>query len=323
MTTVQHLFPAQNQYTTEASGGTWIADEVKTDFETITETMRNWSRSYVKWALALDPNRGPHVGGCGDCTGLITVNEIGGAVSYNIDYYTLGHFSKFVLPGATRIWSSNIQGIITAAFLNPDGSRVLVAYNDSAESLTFPVVWGARSITVTLPSLAGATLTWSGSPGKVCRDQEPARAVTDRRMSGACWQYTLPATDEIRASSYNDVVGLETEITSDLDGGYDLGYAANGYWASYSNVDFGSGVSTVDARVASDGSGGTLEFRLDSITGPLIAQATIPSTGGWQTWTNVTAPVSGAKGVHDLYLVYSYTGTNQSGIGNLNWFQFQ
>ncbi len=322
MTTLHNLFPAQNQYVTEASGGTFEPDEVKIDFEMITQSMRNWSRSFVKWPLALDPNRGPHTGGCGTCNGLITVDPASGAVTSNIDYYTLGHFSKFVLPGAMRVWSSNIPGIVTAAFVNPDQSKALVAYNDSAVSRTFPVVWGGKSSTVTLPALAGATLTWSGDPGEVCRDAEPARDAA-RRLSARCWQYDLKATQQIQASSYNDIRGLQTEPTMDTDGGYDLGYAANGYWAKYSRVDFGSGVSSVNVRVASGGSGGTLQFRLDSVTGPIIAQATIQNTGGWQNWTTVTAPVSGAKGVHDLYLVYSYTGSDTSGIGNLNWFQFQ
>lgn len=322
MTTLHNLFPAQNQYVTEASGGTFEGDEVKVDFEMITQSMRNWSRSFVKWPLALDQNRGPHTGGCGTCSGLITVDNSTGAVTNNIDYYTLGHFSKFVMPGATRIWSSNVPGIVTAAFANPDQSTVLVAYNDSTVSRTFPVVWGGRSATLTLPALAGATLTWIGNPGEVCRDAEPARDAA-RRLSARCWQYDLKATQQIQASSYNDIFALQTEPTTDTDGGYDLGYAANGHWAKYSRVDFGSGVNSVNVRVASGGSGGTLQFRLDSATGPIIAQATVQNTGGWQNWTTVTAPVSKVKGVHDLYLVCSYTGSDTSGIGNLNWFQFQ
>ena len=72
--------------------------------------MRNWGKSYVKWSLALDGNRGPHTGGCGTCTPLVTVSESSGAVTYPIDYYTLGQYSKFVLPGAVRVYSSNAPG---------------------------------------------------------------------------------------------------------------------------------------------------------------------------------------------------------------------
>jgi len=134
--------------------------------------------------------------------------------------------------------------------------------------------------------------------------------------------YTISATTQpIQVSSYNAMNGLETESTSDNDGGYDVGYSSDGSWAEFRNVDFGSGVSSVNVRVASAGSGGTLEFHLDSLRGPLIGTVTLPVTGGWQNWTNVSTPVSGAARVHNLFLVEHSTGSG--GIANLNWFQFQ
>ena len=298
MTTLHNRYPSKDNHVTEASGGTWISDEVKADFETITQSMRSWSKSYVKWGLALDENRGPHTGGCGTCTPLVTVNSTTGAVTYPIDFYTLGHFSRYVLPGAYRIYSSNATGMISAAFIDGDGPKVLVAYNDTNGPNTFQVAWGSRSFGYTLPALSGATFTWSGA------------------QAGS---YTVPAVSKIRASSFNDVVGLQTETTSDTDGGYDLGYADNGFYAQYKNVDFASGIGNVDVRWASAGSGGTVEFHLDSVGGAVIASVTGPVTGGWQTWTTVTSTESGASGVHDLYVVFKGT----TSIGNLNWFQFR
>ena len=40
----------------------------------------------------------PHDGGCGTCTPIVTVNNSTGAITYGIEYYTTGHFSKFILP---------------------------------------------------------------------------------------------------------------------------------------------------------------------------------------------------------------------------------
>jgi len=324
MTTLHNLYPQFEQYVTEASGGTWIVDEVKTDFEMIIHSMRNWSRSYVKWSLALDQNRGPYIpGGCGTCTGLITVNNPGGAVSYNIDYYTLGHFSKFVLPRAERVWSNNAPGIISAAFINPlrptgiakadrsearGRSRVLVVYNDSALPQTFQVVWYGTSFQYSLPSYAGATFQWDAGLEYSCRPE--------------CWTPAIPATTVIQASSYNQLRGLQTEPCTDSNGGFDLGYSSPGSWAEYRNIDFGSGVQSAAVRVANGSGGtGTLEFHSGSPTGPLLAQATIPNTGGWQTWQTVTAAVAGASGVQNLFVVFQ-NGIS-SGLGNLNWNQFQ
>jgi glucosylceramidase len=302
MENLHEFLPSRRQFVTEASGGTWIADEVKTDFETIIQSMRNWSVSYIKWSLALDENRGPHTGGCGTCTPLVFVDETSGAVTNAIDYYTLGHFSKFVWPGATHVYSSNAPGLISAAFLNPDGSRALVVYNDTTASRTFQIAWRGQSFTYTLAGLSGATLTWTGGP---------VRYSTMRTS----------ATEQIQASSYTAVSGLETENTMDTDSGFDLGYASSGSWAEFDRIDFGHGVSTVNARVSSAADGGTVEFHLDRVDGPLIATATAPATGGWQTWTTVTAPVSGAIGVRNLYVVLK-DGTT-AGIANLNWFRFQ
>jgi Carbohydrate binding module (family 6) len=71
--------------------------------------------------------------------------------------------------------------------------------------------------------------------------------------------------------------------------------------------------------VASAGSGGTLEFRLDSVTGPVVATVTVPVTGGWQKWTTVSGSAATASGVHALYVVFK----GGASIGNLNWFRFK
>jgi glucosylceramidase len=158
-------FAAKGQYQTEHSGGTWVKDQVREDFVEIIHVMRDGGRAFVKWGLALDQNRGPHAGGCGTCTPLVTVNT-SGALSYPIDFYTLGHFSRFVISGARRVDSTGAAGISTVAFLNPDGSKALVAFNDTPAVVTFQVRWGGKAFTTSLPGYAGATFTWTGIPGR-------------------------------------------------------------------------------------------------------------------------------------------------------------
>jgi len=79
----------------------------------------------------------------------------------------------------------------------------------------------------------------------------------------------------------------------------------------------------VTTRIASGATTtGTIEYRLDSATGPLIATVPVSSTGGWQTWASRTATVqpAGVTGVHRLYLVFRSTST--ADFVNVNWFQF-
>ena len=134
MTVIRNMFPGVGTYETEHSGFVTNSDQSRLDFEEITQCMRNWARAYVKWSLALDQNQGPHSGGCSTCTGIVTVNNPSGNITYGIEFYTMGQFSKYVLTGANRVYSSNAQGIVTAAFVNPDNSSVLVAFNDSSQS---------------------------------------------------------------------------------------------------------------------------------------------------------------------------------------------
>jgi len=319
MTVIHNMFPTIGAYETEHSGFVTNSDQASIDFPEIIQNMRNWARAFVKWSLSVDENQGPHTGGCGTCSPIALVNSTTGNITYSIEYYTLGHFSKYVLPGANRVYSSNAQGIVTAAFVNPAADKVLVAYNTSATTQTFQVVWSSQSFTYTLPALAAATFTWSGT------------------QSSGVPAYTVNAKSQIQASSFNSTAGnntpgnyqtwgLETELTTDTDGGYDVGYASDGNYAVYKNVDFSS-VTSVTARLACQQNpgncGGTLEFRLDTNTGLLVASVPIPSTGGFQTW-QTTAPVtvSGASGVHDLYVVFRAPASGTTALGNVNWFKF-
>src|SRR3712207_8832217 len=104
---------------------------------------RNWARSWTKWSLAVDQNNGPHNGGCGTCTGLITVHNGGaraGQVDYTVEYYTMGHLTKFVRPGAYRIDSAHNTTVQNVAYVNPDGSKALIAHNGGTSAQSVKVV---------------------------------------------------------------------------------------------------------------------------------------------------------------------------------------
>jgi arabinoxylan arabinofuranohydrolase len=120
----------------------------------------------------------------------------------------------------------------------------------------------------------------------------------------------------VEAETMNAQSGIETETCT--AGGMDVTQIANGDWVSVKGVDFGtSGATKFTARVASAAAGGSIELRLGSITGTLIGTCTVPSTGGAQTWANVTCDVTGATGVKNLYLKFTGTGTF-----NFDYWQF-
>ena len=86
--------------------------------------------------------------------------------------------------------------------------------------------------------------------------------------------------------------------------GEHLTWIHNGDWAGYKYIDFGSGVSTFQARAGSLAYGGQIEIHLDQPDGPLIGTCEVPRTGGWRKWERVTCPVQSVEGVHAVYLVF-------------------
>ncbi|MEK6541037.1 MAG: glycoside hydrolase family 30 beta sandwich domain-containing protein [Pseudomonadota bacterium] len=164
--TVQREFPDKDVWFTECSGGSWDSDFGSSlgwmTRNLIIGTTRNWARGVVMWNIALDGNSGPHVGGCGNCRGVVTIDSGTGAVTRNVEYYVLAHASRFVRRGAVRIDSdTGVGGLDSVAFRNSDdGSIVLIMANSSATIQTFHVRFAARQFAATLSAGAVATYVW-------------------------------------------------------------------------------------------------------------------------------------------------------------------
>ncbi|MDQ1049946.1 glycoside hydrolase family 16 protein [Streptomyces sp. V4I2] len=128
----------------------------------------------------------------------------------------------------------------------------------------------------------------------------------------------------IQAESFDSQSGAGTETTSDTGGGQNLASLANGDWALYRGVTFGSAAATqFVARVAGGaGSGvsGLVEVRLDSRTSAPVGSFSLANTGGWQSWRTVPANMSSVTGTHDVYL--TFTSGQPADFVNVNWFTF-
>jgi glucosylceramidase len=165
MTKFHAEFPQKDEWVTESSGGTWQKGNLLAQVAAeLIDVTRNWSRSYVLWALATDQDHGPHVGGCGTCRGLVTIDltKPGDPVKPEPDYYALGHASKFLLPGAVRIASDEPAGtdLKDVAFSNPDGSIVLYALNQGTRSQAFRIGFHGKTVATVLPAGSVATFIW-------------------------------------------------------------------------------------------------------------------------------------------------------------------
>lgn len=163
-----------------------IVDECSTGSKDLSATSeqlisatRNWASAVALWNLALLPQGGPALAlgyGCAGCTGVVSVDPQTGQYTLSRDYYELAQFSRFIQPGAVRVSSPHFvsyglggiggykpvvsSGLDDVAFLNPDGTHVVFAYNTGAAPVHFAVRWHGSSFTYRIPAHATTTLRW-------------------------------------------------------------------------------------------------------------------------------------------------------------------
>jgi glucosylceramidase len=115
---------------------------------------RNWVCGWIDWNIVLDQTGGPnHVGNF--CDAPVIVDTETGATSYTPAFYYIGHFSRFVHPGAKRIGSSGgPAGLESVAFLNPDGGLAVVVLNTSNLPVEFSLSYGGAPVACRIPARA-------------------------------------------------------------------------------------------------------------------------------------------------------------------------
>lgn len=149
--------------------------------EIVISSLRDWASTVALWNLALDPAGGPvqppnH--GCPGCIGLATIDERTGAAWLTRAAYQLGQVSAFVTPGARRIASNTFvtytyprpgvnvvsPGLDDIAFRNPDGSLVLVVYDNASRPQSFSVSWRRQTFSYRLTPGSMVTFHWNRGP---------------------------------------------------------------------------------------------------------------------------------------------------------------
>ena len=158
---VHRAFPNKHLYFTEqwvGSPGNLEGDIAWHVKNLLIGAPRNWAKTVLEWNLSSNPELTPHTdrGGCDRCLGAITID--GDEVSRNPAYYVIAHASKWVDPGSTRIGSNSPKGLPNVAFTRPDGKKVVIVHNDSANEIRFEIKENSNTIPAVLS--AGATGTW-------------------------------------------------------------------------------------------------------------------------------------------------------------------
>ncbi len=122
--------------------------------------------------------------------------------------------------------------------------------------------------------------------------------------------FDITPSNEGGANYRNDQVDIE--VTTDVGGGYNIGYTEATEWLEYS-IELETGTYSLSTRVASESGGGKYTY---TINGNTIGSGTVASTGGWQIFeTHHLASFAVSSGTHTLRLNIN------SGPFNINWLQ--
>ncbi|TYZ07449.1 glycosyl hydrolase [Hymenobacter lutimineralis] len=127
--------------------------------ESIIQDLNNWSDGWTDWNMILDEKGGPnHVQNY--CYAPIIADTRTGDVHYMNSFYYIGHFSKFVRPGAKRIVCSSFSGQLQAtAFLNTDGNIAVVAMNKGDKAVDFQLLIDGKAARTTCPAHGIVTMS--------------------------------------------------------------------------------------------------------------------------------------------------------------------
>ena len=102
---------------------------------------------WTDWNILLDHTGGPnHVQNF--CFAPIHADTRTNELIYTPTYYYIGHFSKFIQPGAKRICTTTSRSTIeSTSFQNPDGKIVTVVMNKTEAPIDYKLIVGTHEIT--------------------------------------------------------------------------------------------------------------------------------------------------------------------------------
>lgn len=120
----------------------------------IINDLNRWTEAWTDWNLLLDETGGPnHVGNF--CSAPILADTTTDTIDYQSSFYYIGHFSRFIRPGAKRIICASMRDELEAtAFRNPDGTIAIVVMNRSNKAAAFRLKYSGDAVEVTIPEHA-------------------------------------------------------------------------------------------------------------------------------------------------------------------------
>ncbi|WP_326820070.1 glycoside hydrolase family 3 protein [Streptosporangium sp. NBC_01756] len=167
-----------------------------------------------------------------------------------------------------------------------------------------------ESKVVKLPIKTADLALWDVTRGRFTVEPSVHDVLVGSSSDRIRWRTTVKVSGEripardltrvTRAADFDDYAGVElvdeTKVSGDAVG------ASAGEWVAFRDVDLGTGIAGVKLGVAAVAAS-SVEVRLGSPAGKLLGTVPVAATGGIYQWATATAPLAGARGKGDLYLV--------------------
>lgn len=118
----------------------------------IIHDLNRWTVGWIDWNLLLDERGGPnHVGNF--CSAPIRADRASGTLMHQSAYWVLGHFARFVRPGARRVLCASARADVEAtAFVHPEGDVAVIASHRHGHGAALQLSIDGARWTVELPA---------------------------------------------------------------------------------------------------------------------------------------------------------------------------
>jgi hypothetical protein len=240
-------------------------------------------------------------------------------VFQNIDIETTNTGNMNVVTPATESWA-NLENDQGAAITNVSYRNIVIRKSASTQPmfLTPSKNVAPRPDYISFANVVNGGLRLTG----VNQLKNPAPAINDAAVAPYVVAGQIPAVGYDTSSPGTG--GPQLEQTFDPLATLELADISNGrdsYAIGFNNVDFGAGVASVQLRVATNNTGGSVNVGFNQDAAPSATDTFTTSTGGWQSWrTDSLAITSSLSGLNSMLLSFANPVAGQT-AANIDWIQ--
>ncbi len=213
-----------------------------------------------------------------------TATDADGSISKVEFYNGASLIGTSTIAPYTLTWNNVAAGVYSLTAKATDNSNATATSGASNVTVTQPVETPYGGTPWSIPGTVQAEHFNNGGEGIAYHDVETTNQGGAFRLSE----------------------GVDLEATTDIGGGYNAGYTADGEWLDYTVNVTAAGTYNVSFRTASTSASGVIRMEIDGAAATGVVP--IPNTGGWQLWSTTTVTgIAFSAGVHEIR-VYTVTG---------------